>query len=1162
MRGWTQGAGPESGTDPTASSKRLGQRSGLVHAYLKIPSFQFLRPHRDQLRRAGFYAACTVVFLVCFVIGAVLRVLVGPVSLNLFSGTLSAAVSDALPGFKVRYDEAALEWSREEHRINLVVLGARVFDDRHRIVAQAPKAEVGLAAGAFFRGRIKVKRIALVGVQLNFVRNEAGKLRLGVENDRGDSDALDRIREAFEKGKGGPSSLQSFAVRHARLAFYDEGTHLFVVAPDAGLQFSNGTTLDGALIAAVDAQIEISGSRAHISGELRLPPAGPITGDIAMKGMELSALATNSKALSILAPFNLVTDLSGSFTIDGNKLAYADFGIGAAGNVTGLGPKAMPVKSLKLVARYDGKTGRLLIDDGTLAGQQAQAHLQGTGDIAFNPDNTLASAALEITMDKVVFNMPDVMNKTVAIARAGLRAKYTASDNTIAINEAVISGGPLNANLTGKVTLAGNASPGIDLDGKIVAIGIRDLLHYWPLKLGGGARDWIDRNVSAGRVGPVSLHAHILPGQLDQDRLPDEAVNVSFPLTGGTITYVPGLTPMTNVTGSAQLLGDTFKGEITSGTVGHIAVGLSHVAIPNLHLDDAPADITAHISGGLPDVLVLIDEKPLQYPTRFHLHTQGARGSVVADLSFHVPTNHNVTIDQVGINVKTTVSGLAISLGEHTKITDGIATFAIDNNSLHATGPVTMGGVQLAMDWTETFKDAPVTTRVTVKGAMDDAARDSFGFRLGDFIAGPVGMTALLQGRRGQLQTANATLDFTPASIGYELINYKKPPGVAANGTLIAKFAPDGSVKTADFTVNGPGLTAKGIATLDANGDLARLDAPMVKAGPNNDFAITLIEGQTVGLTITGKSFDGSALGKHNPGVSAASGPPHPQPMDSNDPFRASVKVDRLVLQEGVTLSPFSLELNGLGHRPQAMSLSAVQTKNDKVTGTLTTDENGRKVMLSADDAGLLLKGLLGMESVRGGSLAVTVKLPPMAQAARNDAGVPDYTGVLTLTDIRVLNQTFLTRLFTAGSLEGFVNLMRGDGVALDKVNVPFTTHGDVIDVHDGQASGPSVGITADGYLDRRSSTLALKGAVAPAYGLNSVLGAIPLLGDVLVSKKGEGILGMTYSATGSFDSPEVSMNPLSVLAPGILRRVFEGKTPTAPAQANSVLPTPPDKQQ
>jgi len=58
----------------------------------------------------------------------------------------------------------------------------------------------------------------------------------------------------------------------------------------------------------------------------------------------------------------------------------------------------------------------------------------------------------------------------------------------------------------------------------------------------------------------------------------------------------------------------------------------------------------------------------------------------------------------------------------------------------------------------------------------------------------------------------------------------------------------------------------------------------------------------------------------------------------------------------------------------------------------------------------------------------------------------------------------------------------------------------------------------------------------------------------VLVSKKGEGVFGVTYSATGNAEQPKIDVNPLSVLTPGILRRIFEGHIPTA-ANAPSNAP-------
>ncbi len=341
-----------------------------------------IRAH--HVRWTGFATGCAAVAVVFFVLGAFLRLMVGPISLEPFNGTLSKAIASALPGLGVRYDEAALEWSRDEGRINLVILGARVFDENQRIIAQAPKAEIGLAAGAFFQGNIKIKRIALVGVQLTLVRNKDGSLRLGIENDRERSNVLDRIREDLLKNSNGPSSLDTFAVRHARLAFYDEGTKLFVIAPQADLQITTSDpAAKGALVASVDAQMEISGHRSNIEASMRLPRNhGIVTGNISASQLSLTALAANTPSFAFLKPFALVTNFASSFELEnGTRLKSAEFLLGATGTVSGLGRQPVHVNALNIVARYDGGTGRLFIDDATLKGKQAAAYLTGSAQL-------------------------------------------------------------------------------------------------------------------------------------------------------------------------------------------------------------------------------------------------------------------------------------------------------------------------------------------------------------------------------------------------------------------------------------------------------------------------------------------------------------------------------------------------------------------------------------------------------------------------------------------------------------------------------------------------------------------------------------------------------------------------------------------------------------
>jgi hypothetical protein len=308
---------------------------------------------------------------------------------------------------------------------------------------------------------------------------------------------------------------------------------------------------------------------------------------------------------------------------------------------------------------------------------------------------------------------------------------------------------------------------------------------------------------------------------------------------------------------------------------------------------------------------------------------------------------------------------------------------------------------------------------------------------------------------------------------------------------------------------------------------------------------VTLSQKASTGLdvAVSGHSVDASKLGR--PGAKAA---PGQKVAESIQPFHLAMKLDRLALRSGVWLAPFNLDATGVGRKLRTLTASGAVEKAAPFAASIVPIDNQRRITLTAGDAGLFVKGLLGFSSVKGGQLSLHAVMP--ALAARPDQTVPDYTGELIIHDCTILNQPFLARLFSSGSFGGILDLMRGQGISMDTVDVPFRINGDIVTIHDARASGPSIGVTADGYVDRRANHIALQGAMAPLYGLNSILGAIPLVGNVFVSKKGEGLFGVTYGLGGDLDEPKVTMNPLSVLAPGILRRLFEGSAPTAPPPA------------
>ena len=159
-----------------------------------------------------------------------------------------------------------------------------------------------------------------------------------------------------------------------------------------------------------------------------------------------------------------MADVTGSWGIEnGTRVRFADIGIGATGYVNGLGTP-LHVKALRFVGRFDGAAGKLLIDDATFAGEQASAHLTGNADLKFDSNGAVSASLFSLAVDRIGVDMPGTMESAVSRGHASIKGAYTQSDNTVVLDQVQLSGGPLSASLAGRLVLAPNQSPEIDLD--------------------------------------------------------------------------------------------------------------------------------------------------------------------------------------------------------------------------------------------------------------------------------------------------------------------------------------------------------------------------------------------------------------------------------------------------------------------------------------------------------------------------------------------------------------------------------------------------------------------------------------------------------------------------------------------------------------------------
>jgi hypothetical protein len=110
-------------------------------------------------------------------------------------------------------------------------------------------------------------------------------------------------------------------------------------------------------------------------------------------------------------------------------------------------------------------------------------------------------------------------------------------------------------------------------------------------------------------------------------------------------------------------------------------------------------------------------------------------------------------------------------------------------------------------------------------------------------------------------------------------------------------------------------------------------------------------------------------------------------------------------------------------------------------------------------------------------------------------------------------------------------------GVDFSEMRADFTRYPGKMAVRDGVVRGPLVGATVEGNIDYTRDDVHLRGTFVPFYGLNNMFGQIPIVGLFLGGGSKEGLVGINYEAVGPPGAPRITVNPVSAIAPGLLRK-------------------------
>ena len=877
---------------------------------------------------------------------------------------------------------------------------------------------------------------------------------------------------------------------------------------------------------------------AKFVGDLVKPPGGGGTlGDLRQVSVEHASLTVDDRYLGVTWRAEDV-DLSLARADDSTAGVFSI----AAGSARFSGSYIYTVADDSLVVRLDFADLRPALWAGaapSLAGLAA-LDVPFSGEVIAAIDGTrltLRDATWDVSLGAGQIKHEIFEGGALALAGARMQAGYDPAHQRLNIGLLTLqlSDGAIGTSGTidgvGGELLSGTKPPALDLHLILAAEALKvdDFPKLWPDYANVDTRNWVTQHLHDGTIdqlqAQLGLHVDLTPGAPQAARV--DQFEGNFVFSGLNVEYFRPLAPALDVNGTARFDRTQIEFTATSGEVGAIkaSAGTARFYQLDTHNEQAQIDVTA--TGPLADTLALLDTPPFYYARGMGIDPKRASGNVSTQMRFAFPLLRDLPLDKVDYSATASLSSVSIGkvlLGRD--LSDGDLSLKLDRKTAQASGTAKLDGVPVSLTWQQALQaKAPVRTRYDLTARLDAAQRRTLGLDMfEDYLSGPVGVTASYSLGTTKSGQAVATLDLSDSTLSLPWFAWSKPARAPATARLTLDLADDKVIAVSKANLTGGDIDAQASIGFGPQGvsNVTFDHLAVGKTDVHGSLAIGEQDGRWM-ITALGKSLDASALVKEIDRRPDQAEPP---------PLTIDAKLDRLILGPGREANHVAAKLSSDGqHWTEAAILLGLGDKA-AVTVNFGGAIGDRQFKLATDDFGELLRVADIYDNVQGGSFGLT-------GAAEDHNGTRMLVADATGADYRVVGAPALARLLSIASLSGAGALLSGQGIPFNQLAGQVIFSGDLISLSGLRAYGGALGINASGNVDRVKGQISIAGTLVPAYTLNSVLGNIPVLGNLLLGGEGQGIFAANFHLYGPREDPKVSVNPLSTLAPGVLRNLF-----------------------
>jgi hypothetical protein len=618
----------------------------------------------------------------------------------------------------------------------------------------------------------------------------------------------------------------------------------------------------------------------------------------------------------------------------------------------------------------------------------------------------------------------------------------------------------------------------------------------------------------------------------------DPHIALSYEFADAEVRFLRTLPPIENGTGYSTLEDKAYTIVLDQGTVtppvgGPINVAGSVFAIRDITQRPNRADMDLQTRSSLTATLSLLDQPPFGFMTKADRPVALGEGQAAVRTRLSIPLVPRVQLADVDYDVAGTVTGFSSEvLVPGRIITADTLSLSANPAGMEITGPGKLGAVPFDVTFSQGFgPEARGRARIEGVVTLSDAAARDLDLGLPDGMLSGQGTAQIaIALTKGEAPKVTLTSNLTGLGLALPDLGWAKLQD--ARGTLELEATLGKPASVSRIALNAAGLNATGAISLRSGGGLEAARFSRVTLNDWLDAGITLTgqgRGQAA-IAITGGSIDLRRMPDRREGRGTG-----------GSPF--TLRLDQLIVTDSIAFTGFQGEFSPRGGLNG--SFTAAINGAGAVQGTVVPAANGSAVRIRSDDAGTVMAAAGVFASARGGTL--DLQLIPRAQE-----GV--YDGRAEIADIRVRNASVLAELLNAMSVVGILEQLNGQGIVFNDSEVDFVLTPQAIEVSRGSAIGASLGVSMAGVYQTGSRQLNLQGVISPIYLVNGI-GAI-------LTRRGEGLFGFSYRLTGTADDPQIGVNPLSILTPGMFRDIFRAPPPVlgtegGPAPVQEPAPTP-----